>query len=155
MGQVLDAAIAFFRDDGWPFEQIAESSVLHTSFKGKQGQWECFTRTQESPQRFMFYSLCPVSVLEKKRQLVCEFLSRANYGLAIGNFEFDFDDGEVRYKTSIDVEGSGLTFALIKRLVYVNVVTVDQYLPGIRLVIDDNVPPADAISQIERQILNS
>ena len=155
MGQILDAAIAFFRDDGWPFEQIAESSVLHTSFKGRHGQWECFARTQESPQRFMFYSLCPVSVSEEKRQSISEFSSRANYGLAIGNFEFDFEDGEVRYKTSIDVEGNGLTSSLIKRLVYANVVTVDQYLPGIRLVIDDNMLPADAISQIERQILNS
>jgi hypothetical protein len=155
MGQILDAAIAFFQADNWPFEQIAESSVLHTSFQGRNAQWECFARTQESPQRFLFYSLCPVSVSEEKRQLISEFLNRANYGLAIGNFEFDFDDGEVRYKTSVDIEGSDLTFSLIKRLVYANVVTVDQYLPGIRAVIDDDISPAAAISQIERQIVNS
>jgi hypothetical protein len=149
MGQILDAAIAFFQADGWPFEQIAESSILHTTFRGRNAEFECFARTQESPRRFLFYSLCPVSVQEEKYPIISEFLSRANYGLAIGNFEFDFDDGEVRYKTSVDVEGSDLTFSLIKRLVYANVVTMDQYLPGIRAVINDNVSPTNAIRQVE------
>jgi len=35
---------------------------------------------------------------------VNEFLTRANYGLNIGNFEMDFQDGEIRFKTAIDVE---------------------------------------------------
>jgi len=44
-----------------------------------------------------------------------KFLTRANYGMMIGNFEMDFTDGEIRYKTSIDVEGDKLSSALIKR----------------------------------------
>jgi hypothetical protein len=49
---------------------------------------------------------------------VAEFLTRANSGMVIGNFELDFADGEIRYKTSIDVEGDKLSYAIIKRLVY-------------------------------------
>ncbi len=48
---------------------------------------------------------------------VAEFITRANFGIVIGNFEIDFSDGEIRYKTSIDVEGDRPSFALIKRLV--------------------------------------
>jgi hypothetical protein len=82
---------------------------------------------------------------------IAEFLTRANSGIIIGNFELDFTDGEISYKTSIDVEGDRLSFALIQRLVYANVTMMDEYLPGILSVIYDNVSPADAIAKIENE----
>ncbi len=78
-----------------------------------------------------------------------EFIAKANYGMMIGNFELDFTDGEIRYKTSIDVEGDRLSFALLKRLVYANVTMMDQYLPGIKLVLERGMSPEEAIAQIE------
>jgi len=69
--------------------------------------------------------------------------------MIIGNFELDFVDGEIRYKTSIDVQGDFLSFELIKQLVYANVMMMDEYLPGIMSVIDGDVSPLDAIAQIE------
>jgi hypothetical protein len=47
------------------------------------------------------------------------------------------------------VEGSNLTFDLIKQLVYTNVTMMDEYLPGILSVIEGDVEPKDAIAQIE------
>ncbi len=51
----------------------------------------------------------------------------------------------------IDAEGDSLSSALIKRLVYANVMMMDTYLPGIMSVIYGNVQPEDAIAQIESQ----
>lgn len=65
--------------------------------------------------------------------------------MMIGNFEMDFTDGEIRYKTSIDVEGDKLSSALIKRLVYANVMMMDEYLPGIVSVTEGDMEPKDAI----------
>ena len=70
--------------------------------------------------------------------------------MTIGNFELDFNDGEIRYKTSVDVTDGRLTSALIKKLVYTNVFTIDEYLPGIRTVLEANVRPGAAISAIEQ-----
>ncbi|MEB3294607.1 MAG: hypothetical protein VKJ24_15735 [Synechococcales bacterium] len=56
------------------------------------------------------------------------------------HFELDFNDGEIQYKTSIDVEGDRLTPALIKRLVYTNVAMMDDYLPGIQAVVAGQDP---------------
>ena len=77
------------------------------------------------------------------------FLTRANYGLLIGNFEMDYNDGEVRYKTSIDVEGDRLSKALVKRLVYDNLAVMDRYLPGVLSVIYGGASPTEAIAQVE------
>lgn len=87
--------------------------------------------------------------LEKLSKAIGKFINRANYSIIIGNFELNFADGEIRYKTSIDVEGDRLTSALIKRLVYANVTMMDEYLPGIKSVIEGDVSPVDAIAQIE------
>jgi hypothetical protein len=79
---------------------------------------------------------------------IAEFLTRANYGMTIGNFELDYTDGEIRYKTSIDVTNDQLSPALIQTLVYINVAMMDEYLPGIQAVIDGATPIA-AIQAIE------
>jgi hypothetical protein len=57
---------------------------------------------------------------------IAEFLTRANYGMTISNFDLDFADREIRYKTSIDVQGDFLSFELIKQLVYANVTMMDE-----------------------------
>lgn len=80
---------------------------------------------------------------------MAEYLTRANYGLVLGNFEMDFRDGEVRYKTSIDVEGAEIVPGLIRNLVYANVITMDRYLPGLLSVIYGNLTPHEAITQVE------
>lgn len=38
---------------------------------------------------------------KKKADKIQEFINRANYGLTLGNFEYDIRDGEIRYKICI------------------------------------------------------
>jgi hypothetical protein len=94
--------------------------------------------------------ISPIAAPKDKRSAISEFLTRANYGMTIGNFELDFNDGEIRYKTSIDVEGDCLSHALIKRLVYTNVAMMDEYLPGIKAIIETDITPEEAIRAIEQ-----
>jgi len=61
----------------------------------------------------------------------------------------DLSDGEVRFKTSIAVTEEGLSTAMFKRLVYINVMTMDDYLPGIMQVAFSDTAPAEAIAAIE------
>jgi hypothetical protein len=84
-----------------------------------------------------------------KRPLVAEFLTRANYGLVIGNFEQDWDDGEVRYKTSLDVEDCELSAMLFAHIVFANVTAMDRYLPGLVAVIAGSQTPSEAVAAVE------
>lgn len=72
--------------------------------------------------------------------------------MIIGNFELNFDDGEIRYKTSIDVKNNFLNSETIKQLVYTNVRMMDQYLPGITSVISGKMSPEEAIHLIESKV---
>jgi hypothetical protein len=69
--------------------------------------------------------------------------------LRIGNFEMDYSDGEVRYKSSLDFEGEPLTTPLIKNAIYPAVQTMDRYLPGLMSVVYGDKSPSEAITEIE------
>ena len=47
------------------------------------------------------YHTAPIKAPLEQRAAISEFITRANYGLTNGNFEMDFSDGELRYKTTI------------------------------------------------------
>lgn len=149
---LFEAIVSFFQHQNWVVSQHSENSVLHFSFQGEYGKWECYAQVREAEQQLVFYSVLPVKAAKKSRHLVAEFLTRANYGLILGNFEMDFNDGEIRYKTSIGVEGSHLDFALIQQVVYSNLSITDKYLPGILQVMNGQKLPATAIAQIEQQV---
>jgi hypothetical protein len=148
-GKIFEEMVNFFKADDWPFVQLEEQPALQIAFQGENGTWTCYARARVEQQQFLFYSICPVKAPSYKLLPVAEFLARANSGLAIGNFELDFNDGEISYKTSIDVEGDRLSSALIKNLVYANVRMMDEYMPGIMSVIYGNLSPEEAIIQID------
>jgi hypothetical protein len=146
---IFDVMISFFREEDWPFTKLEDQTVLRLAFEGKHGKWDCYAQAIEREQQFVFYSVCSFQIPRQKLNAIAEFITRANYGMVIGNFELDYSGGEIRYKTSIDVEGSTLDSALIKQLVYTNVLTMDQYLPGILAVLEQGMEPEVAIAIVE------
>ncbi len=149
LNPMMQAVKDFFTMDNWTCEEMEGRNILRTRFSGENANWTCYAQVKEEQERFMFYSTLETKVPEEKRIAMAEYLTRANYGLLIGNFEMDFTDGEVRFKTSVDIEDSALTFKLIQNLVYMNVLMMDKYLPGIMSVIYAGINPADAIAQVE------
>ena len=149
MSSILSQLVRFFEDDGWPFEQISDLPALHTGFSGENGKWTCYAHAREEVHQFVFYSLLPVNTPPDKLDAMAEFMTRANYGMIVGNFELNYEDGEVRYKTSIDIGDGDLSLLLVKQLVYPNVATMDLYLPGLMAVIYSNTSAADAIAKVE------
>jgi hypothetical protein len=151
MGSLFDSVVQFFEEDDWSFMEVASGEALKMEVSGNNGEYDCYAIIDEERQIFQFLSLFPVKVPETNRLLIAEFLTRANYGLKVGNFEMDFEDGEIRYKTSIDVEGDRLTSALVSNLVSINVLMIDHYFPGIMKVLYGGLSPEEAIKAIEEE----
>ncbi len=149
MGRIYDGFINFFKQDEWPYQEIEGRPLIRTGFAGRNGEWVCFAQAREDMEQFVFYSIAPVKAPAEKYMEVVEFITRANYGMIIGNFEFDYSDGEVRYKTALDVEGGEATFPMLRNLIYINVRTMDRYLPGLMKVIYTHISAEEAIREIE------
>ena len=144
---VADAVHAFFATEDWPTVDAGDD-VIETAFEGTSTVWPLRVHVFEEDVRAVFVSAFPALVPEEHRSAVAELCNRANFGLAIGNFELDVDGGEVRFRTSIDAEGTTPTPELVRNAVVANVLTMDRYVPAILAVLD-GTDPADAIEDVE------
>ncbi len=148
MSELFDVALRYFAEKGWPVARHETLPILRLEYEGDNGRWFCYARVREESNQFIFLSILTEKAPEDRRPVVAEFLTRANFGLNIGNFEMDFDDGEIRYKTSVDVSQDRLTPGLIDPLVKASLVAMDDYLPGIQAVIAGKATPGEAIEKI-------
>lgn len=139
----------FLEADGWHPQALEDTYVYRSYFVGHNGEVTCFAQVRVDLEQFIFYVVMPMRAPAHMRSAVAEYITRANYGLRIGNFEMDFDDGEIRYKSSVDFEGTELTPPLLRNTIYPAVQTMDRYMPGILAVIFGGKSPEEAIAAIE------
>lgn len=141
----------FMEEDGWHPQVLEGNFVYRAYFVGHNGEVTCFAQVRVDLEQFIFYVVMPVRVPEPMRLAAAEYLTRANYGLRIGNFEMDFEDGEVRYKSSLDFEGVELTPDLLRNAIYPAVQTMDRYLPGVLSVVFGGISAEEAIAAVEEE----
>ena len=145
MTQFTDKILQFFHDDGWPVMEVEPGKTWQLTFKGIQGLWTCYMEIREEFFQFTFYSICPINVPELKRVAMAELLTRVNSRLQLGNFEMDFDSGDLRYRTSLSLDSDAVDNAQLRPLVYVNVNMMDRFIPAIMAVIYSEIRPSEAL----------
>jgi hypothetical protein len=144
---IYDTMIEFFRDTGWSLEMAPGQPWVTMGLRGNSGAWRSLAEADNEKERFFFYSFMPVNVPEERRPAMAELLARINYGLALGNFDLDFRDGEVRYRTSIDIAGGRLEPRMMQTLVSINLTVMDRFFPVIMKVIFTAAAPAAALEE--------
>lgn len=122
---------------------------MRLPIQGKNAEWVCLLRVFEQTERVLVYSLLPDNVPEVQRPDLALMLTQINYGLIVGNFEMDLDDGEIRYKTSLDVEGILLNSTIIRNLLYGNFFSMDLYYHALTQAIDGHSDLQQLIYQAE------
>ncbi|HBE21517.1 MAG TPA: hypothetical protein DDW51_28965 [Cyanobacteria bacterium UBA11367] len=139
------------RDEGllrqWDLRQVEELSgtILEMDYVGLEGQFKCQLQVRNKRREFICYALYPKAVPTPKLLAIAELFVLLDTD--IGNFELDWDSGQLRYRTSIDFHGSQFNPVLAIRQAYVCADSMDRELPLLRLVIEEDVLPAEAIKQ--------
>lgn len=101
---------------------------------------------------FTAYGFCPLRADRSNKEemaAMAEFFTRANYGLKNGNFEMDYNDGEIRYKSHADCEGVLPAPSIIEKCIFFPVAMLDRYFSGIEDVLYRNVSPEEAVAKCE------
>lgn len=148
MGQMSDIVLAFFMELNWQITPIEGRPIWRMEFASEKGEWSCLIHVREEMSQVLFYSIYPRNAPAERRLAVAELLTRANYGMANGNFELDFQDGEIRYKTYLDTQGEPLLPGLMKGLVYANLATMRMYFQAITAVLNGESTPEAAVAGV-------
>lgn len=149
MPTLFERVVAFFEEDGWPCQQVGGHSAVEAGVQGENGRFRLVAVVDQDRAIVRFLSFVEGKIPEARRREVMEYLTRANYGLLIGNFEIDLTDGEVRFKAAIDASDVEVTDAMLRSTAYLSVATLDRYYPGLQRVVQGSADPAAAIADVE------
>lgn len=148
-GKLFAVLVSYLWEGGWRHQVLEDETGVRMTVEGRNGTWLTVVLVREEEEQVLVYSIASFLVPEARRRDMAELLTRANFNMVIGNFELGYDSGEVRFKTSLDVEGSLLDAALLERLIDVNLAMMDRYLPAVTAVLEGTASPSQATEQIE------
>ena len=149
----IAGAIKDFLDaDDWHYDWLEDKGFFKMSIESKTkfGHFDIFINVKSDG--YSVNTIFPLNVSEDARHSVAEFITRANYGFFLGNFEMDFNDGDIRFKCSSSTgnDDSNLpSYDLIKESIYVCVFTCEKYGDGLAAVMFGMDTPENAINRIE------
>jgi hypothetical protein len=133
---IYDQLRDYFASTGLDVDEHADAGWVATEGFGEHGSWLLVGQAHEDAGSLAVYSVLPVHVPEERRTAVALLLARINYGLIIGNFELDLDDGEVRFKAS------GPAGTPLPPLVATVLGQTDRWLPALQAVAAGEDPAA-------------
>jgi hypothetical protein len=149
---IANAVNNFLIEDDWKYSFDEERGIFKfgLNLKGKLKKISYIVDIKED--EYLVYAVSPLGADEDDAKMMAnmsEFICRANYGLKMGNFELDFNDGEIRYKIHVLCEGIVPNFATVKRSVYCPASMFDRYGSGIVDIIFNDVSGKTAVKKCE------
>jgi hypothetical protein len=142
--QALDEA-------GWTYEMLANGRSLCFHVAGAHVRQDFLIMIDEGHEFVLCYVTTTLRVPAEARQKGSECITRANFFIPIGNLDLDFDDGEVRYRIGIDIEGGTLTAEMVMRLISNASSAFDAWYPALMKVVFMSVSAEAAIREIDRE----
>lgn len=130
--QIIDVVRDWFDRDDWHYEYNAELQALFAQIKlhSKIKTGKIIVRFAEDC--YTVYLVAPICGDKDNLNELNKYLAYANYGLRNGNFELDWFDGEIRYKTFVNCDGlETLPDEIIKDSTYIPCLMMDRYGNGL------------------------
>ena len=133
MEPIRQSVLSYLEEQDWDFDE--RETFIGLQIAGSTGEWTMLFFMPPESEVLIVYSVLPVEVSPEWARNVASYLTAANFGLSIGNFEVDLVAGprygEVRYRTSVELRDVPPGPAIVRNLVDANVATVDTYLAGL------------------------
>lgn len=134
-----------------PYDIEGEHRYVTFRLGGEHTAYDMLISVNEPTEILVCYARVVNRVPVGRRAAACELLTRINYELGLGGFDMDMSDGELRFRTGIDVEGGALSTRMVDSLVGVCYSTFERYYPVIMRVVYGDEAPQAALRDFERE----
>lgn len=131
MGALLELARSVMAIGDHPVAEIEGEGILLVEGIGERGDLTVYAHAREDDDQLVVYSVRPDHASPDVRFTMAEFFTRSNWALAVGNFELDLDDGEMRFKVGIDAEGDELRPPMVRQMLRTVVAAMETFATGI------------------------
>ena len=134
---------------GWQVEEIEPGSSFRSRKERERAAVIYYFQIKTELEQFLFYIVPEINVFKELLHPAAEYICRANFGMRIGNFELDFRDGQVAFRSSINFKGVPLSEKLIDNMIQPALTAYEEFYPGLIRVLAALDTPAQAIAKIE------
>ena len=141
MNPITAAVKQVFDIDGWNTEIAPGDDIIYSKYICDKGEWIFYART--SIDAVAFYSLYPARVPVEKRDEIIKLLTMLNDGLILGNFELNFENDEIRFKTSMDLKHVEINDKICRSLLYNNLDQMEKNIEAINALISSDFHKSD------------
>lgn len=149
MTSLFSAVNNFLEEDGWKFEAFPDDGVLRALFSSGTQEWELLTLVREELEQVIFYSHVTESTTPEHRQTeMCRLLNNLNNRTVYGAFEMDVEEGEVMFRTALDLVEVTPSHELIRNSLYTNLGTMERYHGALVALMNDDGVTAEAAAAI-------
>lgn len=146
----IEDIASVYEEEGLNFRTDEEKQCILLKMSTKVSPDVQFIARIVNSRTLLFETRLPMNIPENKREAVSSYLTRANFGLLVGGFQMDFEDGEIKYSVSgCHDEDDALSDDVLLRLTYVGFNMFDNYMPGVFGVVYGNKDPAEIYDEIE------
>lgn len=122
--------IAGYMDEaGRHYDCEPEGGLIVAEMGGEHGNWRTYIQITDDVEarRVVIHAQLPARIPVSTRLKVAELLTRINYDLIVGNFELGLDDGELLFKTTLDLADGQLTKAMFERMYRLNCDVMNEF----------------------------
>lgn len=121
----------YFKQQGWTYTFDSISGMFSVEAELSCALASALVVYQVTQEGFLTYTTIMDSVSPEMRNVVGEYLHRANYGLPNGNFEFDYDEGSIHFKTYFDCPDAAPTEKQLSDSMSIGLTVFDHYGDGL------------------------
>ncbi len=142
--------VEHFRKQGWHHETNEERDILCAHFALQNGECRCMAAVNENDDLLQVFMIFPVVVPPQKRGAVAELCLRTSCELKLGNFDLDFNDGELRFRISVLYPKGELSDDVIQFVMDTILLMTDVHFQAFMTVIYGARSPHEVLRQVEQ-----
>ena len=125
--EVFNDIVRLLDSKGWKYDKFEDDLVIKSGIKGDDLPIEFLLFVKPQNEVVQFMSRLPFDIPQDKRVEAAIAVCVANYGLVDGSFDYDIQDGEIRYRLTSSYRSSYLGDDLFEYMIMCAASTVDSY----------------------------
>lgn len=143
MSALYATALNTFKEMGWMYREVPEHSVIEADFEAHHTKIPLHVQVFGETHIISVVSSATLQVPPAHRLPVCELLMRTNKDLNLGNFELEWESGQVMFRVTNVFPPNRHDARIIASLVHSAVAEMDRLTPFLGEII--NTPKGELL----------
>lgn len=131
--EIAEVVKKFLEEDEWNYSFDDETGLFRFDLRIRSKIQKINYAIDVHKDEIVIYGISPVAADPDASECMvhmAEFICHTNYGIKNGCFEFDFEDGEIRFRSYIDCDNNMPSVEVVKNSVYCIAAMYKSYAQG-------------------------